>query len=360
MPRKCLCLYSGGLDSRLVIKLMVKLGFEVVAFHGLHAFESRMLLPQMEEEVRRDCLALGASEVVFKDLTMDIFRLIRDNKYGLGKNLNPCTDCRINTVSTGFEVMKDVGAEFLCSGEVIGQRPKSQQRHSMNCILNRLAEIGGEGLLLRPLSAQLLEPTIPEKNGWVDRELLYDFSGRSRYDQMALAEELGVIDYPAPAGGCLLTDIGFSARLAELSDYCDHIDNNEIDMLKFGRHYRAANGAKIISSRNGEEGDIIESLANANDTFYITAGHPGAFILVRGEVDSETERVAAGLSVYYSKFRTDGKAAVIKYNRQVKMEDAAIISDVAVVAPEDIPGLIIGREKYLEKKKERDARYQQQ
>ena len=358
MPRKCLCLYSGGLDSRLVIKLMVEMGIEVVAFHGLHSFESKQTLREIEDEVRRECLELGASEVICKDMTADILKLVKENKYGLGKNLNPCTDCRINTIILGYEVMKEVGAEFICSGEVVGQRPKSQQRHSMNCILNRLKEAGGDGLLLRPLSAKLLDPTVPEKKGWVDREELLDLSGRSRYDQMALADELGIKNYPAPAGGCLLTDIGFSARLDELFNYCSNVDNNEVDLLKFGRHYRADNGAKIVSARNGEEGDIIESLARNGDTFYITSDRPGAFVMVRGEVNPETERIAAGLSVYYSRYRTEGKAGVLKYNCNTAIADAELLAEVEVVNPEEISGLIIDREKYLLKKKERDARYQ--
>ena len=354
MKKKCVCLYSGGLDSRLVIKLMVKMGLEVIAFHGLHSFESRRLLPQMRAEVEKDCLELGASHVIFRDLTTGIMNLVKDNKYGLGKNLNPCTDCRINTVKTGLEVMREIGADFICSGEVVGQRPKSQQRHSMNCVLNHLKEYGGEGLLLRPLCAQLLEETIPEKEGWVNREELYGISGRSRYDQMGLADELGVKDYPAPAGGCLLTDIGYSARLSELMEYKDEITENDLDMLKFGRHYRAKNGAKLISSRSGDEGDIIEALALEGDTFYITDPKPGAFILVRGGVDDEVERIAGGLAGYYSKYRDTGKAPILKYFGGQTMDKGVAIGEFSIVDPADISDLVLGREKYQASKKTRN------
>lgn len=354
MKKKCVCLYSGGLDSRLIIKLMANMGVEVIAFHGVHAFESRELLANMSAKVIQDCRALGASEIIIRDQTQEIMKLVTENKFGLGKNLNPCTDCRINTVRNGFEVMREVGADFICSGEVLGQRPKSQQRHTMNCVVNSMKKYAGEGLLLRPLCAKLLDETIPEKEGWVDREKLYDFSGRSRYNQMALAEELGIKDFPSPAGGCLLTDIGYSARLYDLMKFDSSPSTNEVELLKFGRHYRAKNGAKIISSRNGDEGDILETLAGTGDAFYITDPKPGAFIMVRGEVDDEVKRVAVGLAGYYSKYRETGKAPILKYYGNQNMEDGTHIGEHAIVDPADISELIVDREEYLASRKTRN------
>lgn len=354
MRRKCVCLYSGGLDSRLIIKLMVNMGIEVVAFHGVHVFENRELLSEMCAQVEHDCKELGASEVVIRDQSQDIMRLVSDNRFGLGKNLNPCTDCRINTVRNGFEVMREVGADFLCSGEVIGQRPKSQQRHTMNAVVNSMKDYEGQGLLLRPLCAKLFDETVPEKEGWVDREKLYDFSGRSRHNQLMLAEELGIEDFPTPAGGCLLTDIGYSSRLFDLMKFDKCPNNNNLELLKFGRHYRAENGAKIISSRNSEEGDIIESLALQGDTFYITDPKPGAFIMVRGEVDAEVERIAAGLAGHYSKHRENGVAPVLRYYGGQLMEEGEHIGEREVVAPESISGIIVEREEYLASKKSKN------
>ena len=354
MNKKCVCLYSGGLDSRLIIRLMTQMNLEVVAYHGVHSFESRELLENMGAKVEADCLKLGASEVVIRDQTQDILRLIRDNKYGLGKNLNPCTDCRINTVRNGFEVMQEVGADFVCSGEVIGQRPKSQQRHTMNCVLNQAKAFGGEGLLLRPLSAKLLEETVPEQKGWVDRQKLYDFSGRSRHNQMALAEELEIGEYPAPAGGCLLTDIGYSARLYELLKHQELPDNNNLELLKFGRHYRALSGAKIVSARNGEEGDIIESLAREEDRLYISDPLPGALILVRGGYDKEAERIACGLAGYYSKYREEGSARVLSYSGHQTQEEAKVMGICSVVTLDDITGITVGSEEYKASKRHRN------
>ncbi len=349
-----MCLYSGGLDSRLIIRLMVNMGIEVVAFHGVHAFESRELLVHMAAEVERDCRALGASEVVMRDQTQEILRLIGINKYGLGKNLNPCTDCRINTVLNGYEVMRQVGADFVCSGEVLGQRPKSQQRHTMNAVLNSMKRYGGGGLLLRPLCAKLLDETIPEMRGWVDREQLFDFSGRSRHEQMWLAEELGIGDYPSPAGGCLLTDIGYASRLHELLQYEKVPDTNNLELLKFGRHYRAANGTKLVSSRNGEEGDILEGLARSGDTFYIADPRPGAFILVRGEIDAEVERLAAGIAGYYSKYREFGAAPILKYLPGQTVQEGTSLGERPVVDPETITELILDRQEYLKNRKWRN------
>ncbi len=354
MVKKCVCLYSGGLDSRLIIKLMKSMGLEVIAYHGMHAFESRELLANMQVKVEHECGLLGAERVVIRDQTQEIMRLVANNKYGLGKNLNPCTDCRINTVRNGFEVMREVGADFICSGEVVGQRPKSQQRHTMNCVLNHAREFGGDGLLLRPLCARILEETIPEREGWVDRDKLYDFSGRSRHNQLELAAELGLEDFPSPAGGCLLTDIGYSSRLYELMEYNPHPDNNNIELLKFGRHYRAANGAKLVSSRNGDEGDILEQLGMPGDTFYATSPRPGACIMVRGEVDGEVERIASGLAGYYSKYRETAAAPVVKYGYGQSVVDGVPLGDCPIVNPESMSGFILGRDKYMASRKSRN------
>ncbi len=321
--RKCVCLYSGGLDSRLVIALMARQPqIEVIAYHGLHCFEGKSSFAETERKVRAECLALGASRVVFRDMTAQITALLFENRYGYGKNLNPCLDCRINTVSNGFAVMQEEEADFVCSGEVVGQRPKSQQRDGMNAVEKRAERSGFAGLLLRPLCAKLMEPTIPETEGWVERQKLYDFSGRSRNPQFDLARELGVTDYPAPAGGCLLTDENFCRRLQDLMDErkcAANISNQDLDLLKFGRHYRIPGGGKIVVARNAEEGDRLDELKLPGDRMLITAGQPGALVLLRPLRDGagnartltpDDEGLAGGLAVHNSKFRAAGTAAV--------------------------------------------------
>lgn len=321
--RTCVCLYSGGLDSRLVIALMARQpGIEVIAYHGLHCFEGKSTFAETEGRVRAECLALGAKKVVFRDMTAQIAALLFENHYGYGKNLNPCLDCRINTVSNGFAVMQAEGADFVCSGEVLGQRPKSQQRDGMNAVQKRVERSGFSGLLLRPLCAKLMEPTIPESEGWVDRAKLYDFSGRSRNPQFDLARELGVTDYPAPAGGCLLTDENFCRRLQDLMDERKRaaaIGNNDLDLLKFGRHYRLPGGGKIVVARNADEGDKLDELKLPGDGLYVTAGQPGALVLARplrdadgapAMIDPQLQRLACGLAVYNSKFRAAAEAPI--------------------------------------------------
>lgn len=332
MKRKCVCLYSGGLDSRLIIKIMVNMGIEVVAFHGLHCFEGKESYKQIKLRVEREVKDLGASEVVFRDMTPNIVKLLHKNKYGFGKNLNPCTDCRINTVNTGIAVMREVGADFICSGEVIGQRPKSQQRHTMNAVLNNVEDREAVELLLRPLCAKLFEPTIPEKEGWVDREKLYDWSGRSRTPQFKLAEELQIGDFPDPAGGCLLTDKGFCIKMQDLIDNKENISNDDIELLKVGRHLRTPAGIKIVSARNSEEGDALEESLRDCDTAFITDPLPGAYIVVVDRIDPEAERIAAGLAVHYSKYRTDSSATVLKISKA----ETTTLEKIPAVDPQSI------------------------
>lgn len=343
--RTCICLYSGGLDSRLVIALMARQPeLNVVAYHGLHCFEGKETFTQIRERVTTECLALGATKVVFRDMTPQITSLLFNNRYGFGKNLNPCLDCRINTVSNGFVVMGEEKADFVCTGEVVGQRPKSQQRDGMRAVEIRAEKSGYGGLLVRPLCAKLMEPTIPEKEGWIQRDALYDLSGRSRNAQFELAGELGVKDYPAPAGGCLLTDENFCRRLADLMQErksAERIANTDLDLLKFGRHYRTANGSKIVVARNSEEGDRLNELALPNDKLYITAGQPGALTLLRlplpeaeaatTEIPAAEERLACGLAAFNSKFRATGKAAIEALRPGTP---AVILPDCIALSPE--------------------------
>ena len=335
--RKCVCLYSGGLDSRLVIALMSSLpGIEVVAYHGLHCFEGKDDFTAIRERVGRDCRKLGAKDVVFRDMTPQIAGLLRENRYGFGKNLNPCLDCRINTVSNGFSVMREIGADFICTGEVLGQRPKSQQRDGMNAVQKAAERLGCAGLLLRPLCAKLMEPTIPETEGWVSRESLYSFSGRSRQQQFQLADKLGVDEFPAPAGGCLLTDVGYCRRLQDLREIKKDLKNNDFDLLKFGRHYRLPDGAKIVVARDAQEGDKLDELAQEGDVLYITAGQPGALVLLRGQPSAEAENAACALAKHYSKFRAEPAVDIEKSYPQGSAGTAQVLPNFSGATPEEI------------------------
>ena len=195
------------------------------------------------------------------DITEDFLVMLKDPKFGYGSHLNPCIDCKILMFRKARELMAQWGASFLVSGEVVGQRPMSQQKRTMQQI-----DAGAQtaGLILRPLCAKLLDRTHAEKEGWVDREKLYDFNGRSRKPQTDLAVMMGIIEYHQPAGGCLLTDPRFSDRLADLMKR-DKLDANNVALLRRGRHYRIGNAGRLIVGRDEQDNLAIERLAQSGD-----------------------------------------------------------------------------------------------
>lgn len=211
--------------------------------------------------------------------------------------MNPCIDCHALMFRIAGEMLQPEGASFIISGEVLGQRPMSQNLKSLMLVES---QSGMKGLLLRPLSAGRLPMTIPEKNGWVDRDKLMDFSGRSRKPQMALAETLNITDYPAPAGGCLLTEKAFSKRLKDLFSLTPDPDINEIELLKFGRHFRLGQDTRLIIGRNKEENRAISSLAGKTDALFRTISVPGPTGLLIGKLTPINRDMAALMIVSYS------------------------------------------------------------
>ncbi len=263
---KAIALLSGGLDSTLAIKVILEQGIEVIALN----FTTPFCLCNR----RRDsCGGYEAKKVTDKfGIKLKVFNLgeeylevVRNPKHGYGKNLNPCIDCRIFIQMKAKEYMEEIGASFLITGEVLGQRPMSQHRNALRTIEK---ESGLEGLVLRPLSARLLPETIPEKNGWVDRMKLLDISGRSRKPQIAKALEYGINDYPCPAGGCLLTDLGFSRRMRDLLEYTLEPLLNDIELLKLGRHFRLSKKAKLVVGRDEKENEELMRLAKEGDFLF--------------------------------------------------------------------------------------------
>lgn len=313
MPKRCIVLFSGGLDSLLVVRLMALQGLEVVCLHSVNCFHGAQDLEEKKRRLRDAALALGAADIVFPDITPEVVGLTKHPRHGYGRHLNACIDCRLVTVRTGFRVLGEQGADFVASGEVVGQRPMSQRRDAIRLADREIASWGHAGLFLRPLSAKLLEPTVPEREGWVDPGRLYDISGRGRERQMALAGELGLTDYPSPAGGCLLTDPGFGGRLAVLMAFTPDWTAADAELLKVGRHFQATPDARVVASRREEENHRLRELARPDDLFYINAERNGALVLLRGAAGPETEAVAAGLAVHYSKMRDAGRARVARW-----------------------------------------------
>jgi tRNA U34 2-thiouridine synthase MnmA/TrmU len=202
--------------------------------------------------------------------------------------------------------MSGAGASFLVTGEVLGERPMSQRRDALNIIEK---QAGVKGILLRPLTAKLLEPTIPEKEGIVDRERLLDIRGRSRKPQMALAEKFGIKEYPNPAGGCLLTDPGFASRVKDLMNH-NELGIENLKLLKTGRHFRLAGDAKLIVGRDEEENDELQSLSGPEDILLKLKNHQGPISVLRGRHDEELIKRAASIAAYHTKARGEDSVEV--------------------------------------------------
>ncbi len=294
--RKAVALLSGGLDSTLAVKLILEQEVEVEAVNFLTIFCACTSHSSCRLEAKRASEKLGIPLKVF-NVSRDYLDLVKHPRYGYGKNINPCIDCRIFMLKKAGEYMMEVRGSFLITGDVLGERPMSQRRDALR-IIERDSKL--EGLILRPLSAKLLEPTIPEKEGWVDRERLLAIKGRSRKPQMQLATQFGLTEYPSPAGGCLLTDPGFASRLKDLFEHSE-ASLNDVHLLKLGRHFRLSHQTKLIVGRNEGENDKLLTLAQPGDLCFQVADFPGPITIARGELDSASISKACALTARYSK-----------------------------------------------------------
>lgn len=287
-------MFSGGLDSLLAARLLALQGIDTQLLSFLNPFTPHLntFSRRVRAAARRLQLPLRVEPI--GDTYLDI---IRNPEHGYGKNANPCVDCRIHQLRLAEQIMQETGASFLATGEVLGQRPMTQKRGAMQMI-DKAA--GVQGLVLRPLSAKLLDPTEPEINGVVEREKLLDISGRSRRRQIQLAAELGIDSYPTPAGGCLLTDPGFSARLTDVTHH-GQLTANDIDLLKVGRHFRISEKTKIVIGRNHEENLRMRRLLRPADVFVEPVDFMGPDAIIRGDDSPDARHLACRLVVRYSK-----------------------------------------------------------
>jgi len=320
MSTKAIALLSGGLDSTLAVKLILDQGIEVEALNFVTPFCTCNRKGRCEARHVAEEFGIPWKTIA---ITEEFFRAIREPEYGYGSGMNPCLDCRILMFSRARERMEETGATFVFTGEVLGQRPMSQHRQAMH-IIDR--ESGLDGRLLRPLSARLLEPTIPEKEGLVDREKLLAIQGRSRKPQMALAEEYGIADYPCPAGGCLLTDPGFARRMRDLVRFHPDFDLNDVNLLKVGRHFRLSPGAKAVIGRNEEENRRLQTLARQGDCLFEVTGCGSPITLLRGEAGEEEIHLAAAITARYSD--AQGDEVEVHYGT-----DYSVLSEVILATP---------------------------
>ena len=307
---KALALYSGGLDSILACRVIMNQGIEVTAIHFITPFFGYDKKGR-EDEVKAYTLAHYGIKLEIVDVGHDYLEIVKHPKHGYGKNLNPCMDCKIFLISRARKLLDEQGASFLISGEVLGQRPMSQRRDAL-IIIERDSKT--EGILLRPLCARHLKPTLPEERGWVDRDKLLDFKGRGRKSQMVLAEQLGIEGYPTPAGGCLLTDSKISARIRWLLD-CADVSIEDLLLAKVGRHFALAEETLLVVGRFERENNQIEQLSQRGDILLELSDSPGPLSLLRGPFTPEILEVAASVTVRYSKTRED-KQVKVAYRKE--------------------------------------------
>jgi tRNA U34 2-thiouridine synthase MnmA/TrmU len=295
--KKAVALLSGGLDSNLAVRIMREQGVEVEAVS--------IKTPFCDFDCGRGCghnLKEAASELGIKLKTIylgeEYLKMVMKPKYGYGSGMNPCIDCRAMMYKSAKTHMDEIGADFLITGEVLSQRPMSQNKRALQLIEQSAAM---EGKVVRPLSARNLPSSDPEKSGLIKREDLYSISGRSRKEQLKLAKRYGILDPPNAAGGCLLTDKNFSNRLKDLITNGDfNLTLNDVELLKVGRHFRLSSNVKLIVGRNEEENEIITGLAIVNDLLLESIPYKGPVGMVRGSNLGPVLETAAAMVNRYS------------------------------------------------------------
>lgn len=272
---KALVLFSGGLDSILTAKILMEQEIEITAL----TFESYFFTSKQAEKMSRK---IGIKLIVV-DFSEEHLNLVKNPRHGYGKSMNPCIDCHTLMLRKAMEIMGRDNFDFIATGEVLGQRPMSQNTGSLEIVKK---ESSLNGYLLRPLSAKLLEETIPEKEGLIDREKLFSVSGKSRGKQIELAKKYEIKEYPSPAGGCLLTEIEFGKKLKELLEKIPNCDGNDASLLKYGRHFWKEK-ARIIVGRNQEENDKLKELTKKGDILIMMKNYSGPLTLIRNYKKAE-------------------------------------------------------------------------
>ena len=311
--RRAIALFSGGLDSMIAIKLMVDQGIEVIALHIKIGFSGTKDVSKIMQERAR----LAGAEFKIVDVRDEyIQNILFDPVYGYGKNFNPCIDCHGYMFKIAKKMMDELGASFLVTGEVIGQRPMSQRHDAMKQV-SKLANDKEDKLILRPLSAKLMEETTPELEGWVDREKLLDISGRSRERQLALAKAYGWEDYESPGGGCLLTESHYAERIKEFISF-DTFEVEDIELLKFGRHFRLPEGAKLAVGRNKEDNEGLQAI-ESDKYMQIKLPIAGPFSLLSADASQADKELAAKLAITYAR-----SSAQDRYDVEVGEESVTV------------------------------------
>ena len=324
---KALALFSGGLDSILAVKLILEQSIDVGALN----FVSPFCLCEKGSGVTEAAKQLGVPLKVV-DVGDEYLRMVRKPKYGYGKNMNPCVDCRIFILKRAKKIAKEMGAAFIFTGEVLDERPMSQHFKAMKIIEE---EAGLKGKILRPLSARLLPETVMEKKGLVDRKALLGIRGRSRKPQIKLAEKFGITDYPSPAGGCLLTCEEYGNKLRDLFKHKKRCSMADVALLKVGRHFRFGEN-KIIVGRNEAENKILTAKKVKNDYYFEVPEIGSPITILQGAKTKKAIRTAAALTAFYS----DAKSGKVTVNFGRESLDESVI--VSIPTRAEVESLRVG------------------
>ncbi|MFT5387450.1 MAG: tRNA-specific 2-thiouridylase [Candidatus Omnitrophota bacterium] len=303
---KAVGLLSGGLDSIVAAKVIRDMDIEV------HAVYFAMPWGCCDKgKAQEAAISLGMKFIVLQ-LDERYLEIVKNPKHGRGSALNPCVDCRIHMFSRAGKYMRQIGADFIFTGEVLGQRPMSQKKHSMRCI-EKNADV--DGRILRPLSAQLLDPTIPEQEGLIDRNKLLSINGRSRKEQISLAKNLGLDAYNQPAGGCLLTDPNFAKRMEDTFKF-GYRNFRETVALQWGKHFRLADDIKVIIGRNEDENKALTQYAHGDDFVMELLKKDGPTLILKTKKPTEeTLKLAGGLLQRFSKYKNQTDIIVEYWNK---------------------------------------------
>ncbi|HSG11917.1 MAG TPA: tRNA (5-methylaminomethyl-2-thiouridylate)-methyltransferase [Gammaproteobacteria bacterium] len=339
-PRKAVALISGGLDSLLAARVVMEQGVHVEGINFFTGFcvegHTHAIREKDRARPKRNNALWSAEQLGIKLHIVDIIEEYKDvvinPKHGYGANLNPCLDCKIFMVNKAHEWLEAHGFDFIITGEVIGQRPMSQRKYTMPVVAR---DSGAGDRLVRPLCAQNLPPTLPELEGWLDRDKLFGFNGRSRKPQMALAAQYGFEGYAQPAGGCcFLTDKQYSVKLEDLwkTRGTREYDLDDIMLLKVGRHLRPRADFKVIVGREEGENRFMEGYRK-RFVHMIPVSHVGPLVLLDGEIDDAAIELAARLTARFSKGR-DAELVTVEVNNR---EGGSRRLDVAPIPADDIP-----------------------
>ena len=314
--KKVVALLSGGLDSQLAVRMMQEQGFEVSAVAIKTPFCDFDCGRGCGFEIREraDDLNVNLKTVYLGD---EYIEMLKHPKYGIGAGFNPCIDCRAMMFNAAKKHMDEIGAEFIISGEVLGQRPMSQHGPALRTIEK---ESGLVGKIVRPLSAALLPETDPEKNGLIKRENLGMIKGRTRRAQLDMAKKYGIENPPNAGGGCLLTDPTFGLRAKDLFAHTETPTINDIDLLKVGRHFRFDEQTKFVVGRNKDENEMIKAIALPEDILFQARDHMGPVSILRGKNADVYVKFASSITLRYSDAPRGEQASVIINRNNIKEE----------------------------------------